>query len=486
MKFVCDRCHTRYSISDEKVSGKVLKIRCKTCSNIIVVREQDDISARVAPRTEVESPKKLAVGAQGGASRPPTSSGATNIEWFVAIKGTQHGPMPRAKIEELFRGGQISARSYCWNENLDKWTRLRNLGEFSMLLQEPVAPPKRKPPPPPPHESGAEVVDLNKAREERKRESKKKPGPVLEDPFALAAAHGDSREPNVVTTSHGAPRESTRVFIMNAGLANRKAKHRVYGGVALVVVAILVTMSALDWMGTVEIPVLHSLLSAAAETLDVAEPVTRTERIAEQTDEELADLEAQLLRCQLQKVDCPSLKKKLTKKRARRKELAIKLGDDLFQKRVDAIAAGGDLKKTGGTPADLASIESKSNEIKDVFKNDLKRSFKPLAKIETPAVSGGAGLTSEQIGAVVKQNKGAFTSCVQQAAKNGPIPEGKRKIILAIENTGRVSSAKFANRAVNAHEVGQCITRRARKWRFPSFVGESFEVDFSVILGVKL
>ena len=40
MKFSCERCQTRYSIGDEKVKGKVLKIRCKTCGNIIVVREQ--------------------------------------------------------------------------------------------------------------------------------------------------------------------------------------------------------------------------------------------------------------------------------------------------------------------------------------------------------------------------------------------------------------------------------------------------------------
>jgi predicted Zn finger-like uncharacterized protein len=39
MKFVCERCHTKYSIADEKVRGKVLKVRCKTCENVITVRE---------------------------------------------------------------------------------------------------------------------------------------------------------------------------------------------------------------------------------------------------------------------------------------------------------------------------------------------------------------------------------------------------------------------------------------------------------------
>src|SRR5579859_7405877 len=39
MKFVCDRCKTKYTIADEKVRQKVLKIRCKNCQQIIVVRE---------------------------------------------------------------------------------------------------------------------------------------------------------------------------------------------------------------------------------------------------------------------------------------------------------------------------------------------------------------------------------------------------------------------------------------------------------------
>ncbi len=38
MKIVCDSCGTKYSIADDKVRGKVFKIRCKKCSHIIVVR----------------------------------------------------------------------------------------------------------------------------------------------------------------------------------------------------------------------------------------------------------------------------------------------------------------------------------------------------------------------------------------------------------------------------------------------------------------
>jgi predicted Zn finger-like uncharacterized protein len=42
MKFFCDQCNTRYSIADERVRGKVLKIRCKSCSAIITVRDSKE------------------------------------------------------------------------------------------------------------------------------------------------------------------------------------------------------------------------------------------------------------------------------------------------------------------------------------------------------------------------------------------------------------------------------------------------------------
>ena len=38
MKFICENCKAKYTIADEKVRGKVLKIRCRGCGEIIAVR----------------------------------------------------------------------------------------------------------------------------------------------------------------------------------------------------------------------------------------------------------------------------------------------------------------------------------------------------------------------------------------------------------------------------------------------------------------
>jgi predicted Zn finger-like uncharacterized protein len=500
MKFVCDRCHTRYSISDEKVRGKVLKIRCKTCSNIIVVREQTSVEAknaaaapRPAPRTEQEVPAaKVAAG--GAAPRPPRPAPAPSapvaIEWFVAIKGAQHGPMPVAKVEDLYKSARLSARSYVWHEGLPKWTRMRDLPEFATLIASPQAAAKPKPPPPPPEDVGGEVVDFAKARQER--EAKSKPGAVTDDPFGLVpdAAEGPL---GPTTGSSSAPKESTRVFIMNAGLANRKVKHRAYGAVAIVVVAVIFTLGALDWMGTYEVPVIHSLINVAAETAGIEAPATRVEKEVAVMDDELSDLEAQLLKCELQKIECPSIKNKLERKRKKKRKLAAKLGDDLtadmFQKNT---GSGGDLtRRAAGSGGELATFDpsksdsGKADEIKNLFENDMKKKFKPLAKIETPAVSGGVGLSAKQIGTVVKDNRKSIEGCIAQASKSSTVPEGKQMLVLNIENTGKVSKAKFDNAMVNTMPIGQCLTKRARKWRFPAFEGAGFEVEIPLVLGVR-
>ena len=40
MKFSCEQCYAKYSIADERVRGKILRIRCKKCGNIVT---KDDL-----------------------------------------------------------------------------------------------------------------------------------------------------------------------------------------------------------------------------------------------------------------------------------------------------------------------------------------------------------------------------------------------------------------------------------------------------------
>ena len=41
MKISCQSCAAKYTIADEKVVGKIVKIRCKKCSATIVINGND-------------------------------------------------------------------------------------------------------------------------------------------------------------------------------------------------------------------------------------------------------------------------------------------------------------------------------------------------------------------------------------------------------------------------------------------------------------
>ncbi|HEU5055570.1 MAG TPA: GYF domain-containing protein, partial [Kofleriaceae bacterium] len=90
MKFHCDRCKTRYSIADERVRGKILKIRCKNCSAVITVKEGGQVAAPPIPAAaQPARPGAAAARAKpaipGGASRP---DGSAKPAAGAAVKST--------------------------------------------------------------------------------------------------------------------------------------------------------------------------------------------------------------------------------------------------------------------------------------------------------------------------------------------------------------------------------------------------------------
>src|SRR5687768_16412104 len=92
MKFHCDRCKTRYSIADERVRGKILKIRCKNCSAVITVKESGS-------NTSVELVNKPAAGGGAAAAKPSAagSSSSGALRQVAAAGGGAPGAAVAAK-----------------------------------------------------------------------------------------------------------------------------------------------------------------------------------------------------------------------------------------------------------------------------------------------------------------------------------------------------------------------------------------------------
>ncbi len=127
MKIVCDACGAKYSIADEKVRGKVFKIRCKRCSNIIVVRGNEEAQA---PEQALDNKETRVFDYSGYDGE---SAEAPDAIWHVVIDQEQIGPLTVAEVAEKFRAGQLDADSYVWQEGFADWERLADVAEFATL-----------------------------------------------------------------------------------------------------------------------------------------------------------------------------------------------------------------------------------------------------------------------------------------------------------------------------------------------------------------
>src|SRR5258708_29248860 len=56
MKVTCQSCQAKYTIADEKVRGKVAKIRCKKCGTTIIVNGTDVAAGGVVPLGAASAP----------------------------------------------------------------------------------------------------------------------------------------------------------------------------------------------------------------------------------------------------------------------------------------------------------------------------------------------------------------------------------------------------------------------------------------------
>ena len=151
MKIACQSCQAKYTIADEKVVGKVVKIRCKKCGATIVVNGQERTRVREEPPTEATS---------FHARRAPVEDEAAEADaWtvnFADERPAQHddgGRSPRSSPS-----GALSDETYCWRDGMGDWLPMREIAELAAAcgltvvsdMQHPQAPVAREPEPYPP------------------------------------------------------------------------------------------------------------------------------------------------------------------------------------------------------------------------------------------------------------------------------------------------------------------------------------------------
>lgn len=181
MKFLCQRCKTRYSIADERVRGKILKIRCKSCSEVITVREgmetapERPAAARRKRAMTQAAPEPLSgasVSGPAAAAKPPPRPGTRTRQprpsqnpalrgafeqalaaapghappatlepdWYLAENGVQSGPFSLARAKAKLRERGPAEELYCWSEGFESWLPVGKVSHFRGVF-DPVPPP---------------------------------------------------------------------------------------------------------------------------------------------------------------------------------------------------------------------------------------------------------------------------------------------------------------------------------------------------------
>jgi predicted Zn finger-like uncharacterized protein len=163
MKFHCDRCKTRYSIADDRVRGKILKIRCKNCSSVITLKEG---AASASPRTPRQPTSDGRDGVstsarRAGGRRATSTSGSAlqgafeealrqpgsgvhslslaeppprlEAEWYVSLDGEQFGPFSLLRAQDWVAGRQPDDDLYCWSEGFDDWLPVEKVSHYRGL-----------------------------------------------------------------------------------------------------------------------------------------------------------------------------------------------------------------------------------------------------------------------------------------------------------------------------------------------------------------
>jgi predicted Zn finger-like uncharacterized protein len=111
MKITCQACQSKYTIADDKIQGKVAKIRCRKCGATVLV----DASAG------------------GGATNGSASTGAGD-PWMVSVAEGDQRNMTMREVIDAYNTGIITGDTFVWKDGMGDWQPLSEVSEIVEAL----------------------------------------------------------------------------------------------------------------------------------------------------------------------------------------------------------------------------------------------------------------------------------------------------------------------------------------------------------------
>jgi len=110
MKITCQSCQSKYNVADEKVQGKIVKIRCRKCGATIVVNGTGGASANGT--------------AQADATAQTGAVGGDATQWHVNIAENDQRTMSLAELVDAYNTGVVTQDTFIWTDGMDDWKPL--------------------------------------------------------------------------------------------------------------------------------------------------------------------------------------------------------------------------------------------------------------------------------------------------------------------------------------------------------------------------
>jgi predicted Zn finger-like uncharacterized protein len=192
MKITCQTCQSKYTVSDEKVQGKTVKIKCRKCGATILVNSSGVTTNGAGDSSEP-------VGAGGGAS------------FLVNVSDSDQRSMSLSEIVTAYQTSIINADTYVWADGMTDWMPL---GQVPDIVNELNAASSAAPAPAPVEPVAAPRAAVKK--ESARRGQDLFGGGGGREEVATAAAGGGGLSAGLVRNAPGKADENSVLFSLSA------------------------------------------------------------------------------------------------------------------------------------------------------------------------------------------------------------------------------------------------------------------------------
>lgn len=119
MKITCQSCESKYTVSDEKVQGKTVKIKCRKCGATIVVNSSGVTMANSAPAASEVA---------------PPSAGTDEPTYSVNVGENDQRTMTLSEIVTAYNQSVVAGETFVWTDGMADWAPLANVDAIVTAL----------------------------------------------------------------------------------------------------------------------------------------------------------------------------------------------------------------------------------------------------------------------------------------------------------------------------------------------------------------